>query len=728
MSDLTKRLLTGILIGVVVGGLFAALYATGRLDSWEARSYDWRVASSAHFDATQSKVVMFYVDQASLDFMKHNDIGWPWPRALYADVLQFAKTGGARAVVFDLIYSEDSVYGVADDAAFAAGLSEVGNGYMAMFMSQKPGETVPDIAPILERSAVITTGQGVLIPNYAGFLALPIPPLMQAAKGFGNVQFSPDSDGVYRRLPLLFGYQGKVLPSLYIGMLHGEHPESAVGLAPGALGFPLVVSSSNHPSVLRQAQDERVNIPLDAQGNMVLKFYGGVDTFPNIGLAKILTAAQDLKEGRTPSVDPSIVKDKVVIVGVSAPGLYDLRPQPMASRYPGAEIHATAFQNILTGDFMRVTPAWIGVLGVVLLGILLGVIVRLDIPTPVAIGVGVMALIISIGLPVAFIYVGWWVPMVAPAGAVVGTFVAGMVLNYLAEGKKKRMIRSTFQKYLAPDVVKSLLKNPDAIALGGAEKVLTVYFSDIAGFTDISEKISPQEVVEALNHYLTRCSQIVIDSRGTIDKYIGDAVMAFWGAPLPMSDHAEHACFAALKVQKMLKAWNEERVRLGKPPLATRIGIHTGTCVVGNMGSTQRMNYTVMGDTVNLASRLEGLNKFFGTQTIASGDCVATLRDKILCRHLAAVRVKGRSGAVEIYELRGEMATASDADHQFVAQFEKGLSAYRDGRLDEARQMFEELARSHGDVTSKRYVQWINAAARSPIGSDWDGVVTFDSK
>lgn len=710
MSDLTKRLLTGILIGTVVGGLFAALQYFGRLDSWEARSYDWRVASSAHFEPSQSKVVMFYVDQQSLDFMKHNDIGWPWPRALYADVLQFAKAGGARAVVFDLIYSEGSVYGVADDEAFAAGLSAAGNGYMAIFLSQKPSESTPDIAPILERSAIPTVGQGVPIPNYPGFMALPIPPLMQAAKGFGNVQFSPDSDGIYRRLPLIFGYQGYILPSLYIGMLHGERPEVKLGLAPEGLQF------------------EDLHVPLDAQGNMVLKYYGGVDIFPNVGLAKILTATQDLKEGRTPSLDPSIVKDKVVIVGVSAPGLYDLRPQPMASRYPGAEIHATAFQNILTGDFMRVAPTWVGMVGVVVLGILLGILLRLDIPTPVSISLGVMALVISIGLPVAFIYVGWWVPMVAPAGAVVGTFVAAMVVNYLAEGKKKRIIRDTFQKYLAPDVVKSLLKNPDAIALGGAEQMLTVYFSDIAGFTDISEKISAPEVVAALNDYLTRCSYIIIDTLGTIDKYIGDAVMAFWGAPLPMVNHAEQACCAALRVQKMLAVWNEDRARLGQPPLSTRIGIHTGTCVVGNMGSTQRMNYTVMGDTVNLASRLEGLNKFFGTQTIASGASVVELRDKILCRHLAAVRVKGRGGAVEIYELRCEMSAASDADRQFVAQFEKGLSAYRAGRLDEAKSIFESLAQSHNDVTSKRYVQWINAAARSPIGSDWDGVVTFDSK
>jgi adenylate cyclase len=195
-----------------------------------------------------------------------------------------------------------------------------------------------------------------------------------------------------------------------------------------------------------------------------------------------------------------------------------------------------------------------------------------------------------------------------------------------------------------------------------------------------------------------------------------------------MANHAEQACEAALKVQKMLAAWNEDRLRLGLPPLATRIGIHTGPCVVGNMGSTQRMNYTVMGDTVNLASRLEGLNKFFGTPTIVSGDCVAGLRGKFLCRHLAAVRVKGRSGAIEIFELRNAMTIVSDKDRLFVDHFEKGLEAYRAGRLPEAKEIFGSLAQDVGDVASKRYVQWINAAAKAPIGSDWDGVVTFDSK
>lgn len=720
MSDLIKRLITGILIGTVVGGVFAALQWTGRLDTWEAKTYDWRVSQAAHFDPKDSKVVMFYVDQPSLDFMKGNSIGWPWPRALYADVLQFCKAGGARAVVFDIIYSEDSVYGAEDDAAFATGLADAGDGYLAVFMSQKSQTLFQDVASIIDKSAVTVTGSGVPIADYPGFMALPILPLRDAARGFGNVQLAPDGDGIYRRVPLLFGYQGKTFPSLYMGVLHALQPGASVQLAPGELSFPLV---------LRQSQDERVSIPLDPQGNLILNYYGGVDTFPNYGLARVLTSAQALKEGQAPELDPAIVKDKVVIVGVSAPGLYDLRPQPLASRYPGAEIHATAFQNILSGDFMRAAPLRAGLAGIILLAVILGIALRLELPTAVGMGVAVLALGAAAGVPFALIRYGWWAPMVAPLGAVVGTFATVMVVNFLSEGKKKRMIRSTFQKYLAPDVVKALLKNPDTIALGGAEQALTVYFSDIEGFTGISEKITATELVAALNEYLTRCTNIIIDERGTVDKYIGDAVMAFWGAPLPMANHAELACAAALRVQKMLELWNADRARLSLPPLATRIGIHTGTCVVGNMGSTQRMNYTVMGDTVNLASRLEGLNKFFGTQTIASGDCVgAGLREKFLCRHLAAVRVKGRAGAVEIYELRNEVMLASAKELEFVAQFEKGLDAYRAGRLQEAKEMFEYLAQNSGDVSSKRYVQWINAAARAPIGSDWDGVVTFDSK
>lgn len=710
MSDVTRRILTGLLIGAAIAGIFAALQWGGRLDTWEAKAYDWRISTAARFDPQDSRVVMFYVDQASLDFMKGNAIGWPWPRALYADVLRFCKVGGARAVVFDIIYSEDSVYGAEDDAAFAAGLAEAGNGFLAIFLSQKSKTPLQDVAAIVDRSAVTVTGGGVPITDYPGFMALPIPPLRDAARGFGNVQLAPDGDGIYRRMPLLFGYQGRTIPSLYIGMLHAERPDEVVQLE------------------FHELQFGDVRIPLDRHGNLILNYYGGVDTFPHYGLAGVLTSAQVLKEGQVPELDPSIVKDKVVIIGVSAPGLYDLRPQPLASRYPGAEIHATAFQNILTGDFMRVVPMWAGLAGIFLLAIGLGIVLRLELPTAVGMGAAAVALGAAVGVPFVIIRYGWWAPMVAPTGAVAGTFAAVMVLNFLSEGKKKRIIRNTFQKYLAPDVVKSLLKNPEAIALGGAEETLTVYFSDIAGFTGISESISAAELVAALNDYLTRCTTIIIDEHGTVDKYIGDAVMAFWGAPLPMVNHAEQACVAAMRVQKMLAAWNEDRARLGQPPLATRIGIHTGACVVGNMGSTQRMNYTVMGDTVNLASRLEGLNKFFGTQTIVSGDCVAGLRERFLCRHLAAVRVKGRGGAVEIYELRNEVGAATEDEQNFVKQFETGLDAYRAGRLSEAKETFEWLAQHFGDVSSKRYVQWINAASRAPIGSDWDGVVTFDSK
>lgn len=710
MTETSRRILSGIGVGVVVGVVFALLSWRGFLDTWEAKTYDWRLESSAQFDSAKSQVTLFYVDQPSLDFMKQNSIGWPWPRALYEDVIHFCQVGGARAVVFDIIYSEDSVYGAADDQAFANGLQQAGNGFLAVFLSRRANSSAQDVAPILEKSAVTVTGHGVPIQDYPSFMALPIPPLMQAARGFGNVQLAPDGDGTYRRVPLLFGYQGQTIPSLYIGMLHAEQPDMPVALLPHVLEFG----------------DHRM--PLDAHGNLVLKYYGGVDTFPNMGLARVIMAARDLKEGKTPEIDPAMVKNKVVIVGVSAPGLYDLRPQPLASRYPGAEIHATAFQNILTNDYMRLVPQWVGLLGVLLLSVAVGIVLRLDVHTAVAVAAGGAALAIAIGVPFALIYQSWWAPMVAPAGAVVGTFAAAMVVNYLAEGKKKRVIRDTFQKYLAPDVVKSLLKNPEAIALGGVDTQVTVFFSDIADFTNMSEKMSAAELVAVLNDYLTRCSQIIINDHGTIDKYIGDAVMAFWGAPLPMANHAEMACTAALQVQAMLTQWNAEREAKGLPVLMTRIGIHTGTGIVGNMGSSQRMNYTVMGDAVNLASRLEGLNKFFGTQTIASGDCVKNLREQFLCRHLAAVRVKGREGVIEIYELRTRQDAASASDRELVTRFESGLAAYRAGRLDEARTTFEELARSNNDVPSKRYVQWINAAARAPIGSDWDGVVTFDSK
>ena len=710
MTETSRRIISGIGIGVVVGAIFSLLSWRGHLDTWEAKTYDWRVESSAHFDSAKSEVIMFYVDQASLDFMKQNSIGWPWPRALYEDVLRFCQVGGARAVVFDIIYSEDSVYGVADDQAFANGLQQAGNGFLAVFLSRKTTSAAQDVAPILEKSAVTVTGHGVPIQDYPSFMALPIPPLMQAARGFGNVQLAPDGDGTYRRVPLLFGYQGKVVPSLYIGTLHAELPDMPVVLVPHVLEFG----------------DHRV--PLDAQGNMVLKYYGGVDTFPSLGLARVVMSARDLKEGKVPEVDPAIVKGKVVIVGVSAPGLYDLRPQPLASRYPGAEIHATAFQNILTNDYMHLVPQWLGLLGVLVLSAAVGLVLRLDVHTAAAVAAGVVALAVAIGVPFALIHQSWWAPMVAPAAAVVGTFAVAMVVNYLAEGKKKRVIRDTFQKYLAPTVVKSLLKNPEAIALGGVDTQITVFFSDIANFTNMSEKMSAAELVAVLNDYLTRCSQIIINDHGTIDKYIGDAVMAFWGAPLPMVNHAEMACTAALKVQEMLAKWNAEREAKGLPVLITRIGIHTGTGIVGNMGSSQRMNYTVMGDAVNLASRLEGLNKFFGTQTIASGDCVKNLREQFLCRHLAAVRVKGREGVIETYELRAPMDTVSSTEREFVTRFESGLLAYRAGRLDESRTIFEDLARTENDVPSKRYVQWINAAARAPVGSDWDGVITFDSK
>lgn len=712
MNERIRRLGSGLIIGVLVGGVFAVMQARGILAQWEARTYDWRLQTVAQFNPQNSQVVMGYVDQPSLDFMQKQGVGWPWPREMYSHVLRFCQTGGARAVVFDIIYSEDSIYGAADDAAFAAALAEFPRSYMAVFLSRKSVAQPQDSAPILAKSEVqLATPPPFPLEEALSFAAMPLPAFMQAAHGFGNVQLAPDRDGIYRRVALLSRYQDHDLPSLYIGLLHGESPTTPLQFdRQGALQF------GSH------------RIPLDSQGRMVLKYYGGVDTFPHYSLAQLILSGRALQDQQPPEIDPAVVKDKVVIIGVAAPGLYDLRPQPLASRYPGAEIHATVFQNILTNDYMRVLPLWQTLLYIVVLAVVVAVVLRGDWQLVALVVILLVAVAAVVGSGWWGVRMGVWLPLVAPLFAMLVVFAVTLAVNFLAEGRKKREIRATFQKYLAPSVVKELLKNPDAIMLGGAEQDITVLFSDLADFTSFSEGMTPSELLALLNEYLTTCSGIIMREGGTIDKYIGDAIMSFWGAPLPMTDHALRACRAALRIQTALAPWNAERQTKNLPLLLPRTGIHSGRAVVGNMGSAQRMNYTAMGDTVNLASRLEGLNKFFGSQILISGSTYAHVQGEFLCRHLGAVRVKGRNAAIELYDVRAELATATAVQQQEVVQFEAALAHYKVGALADAKLGFEAVVAATGDTAAKRYLQWTNAASRMPLGSDWDGVLTFESK
>jgi adenylate cyclase len=349
------------------------------------------------------------------------------------------------------------------------------------------------------------------------------------------------------------------------------------------------------------------------------------------------------------------LRDKIVFVGASGSGLFDVRPNPFGPADPGVLIHATLADNILNRDYLRRAAPAADIAAVLAAALLAALAVWGLASAWAAAGSGAALLVLYVATAFwLFAARGLWLDVAAPSLAILFTFTGGMVVNYVTEGRQKRQIREMFSKYVAPEYVAQLAEDPSRLHLEGRRAELSILFSDIRGFTSISEKMQPTEVIGFLNEYLSEMALIVKDAGGTLDKFIGDAVMAFWGEPVPRADHAERACDCALRMRAATQQMAERFAREGKPPIRIGIGINTAEVVVGNIGSLDhKLDYTVIGDGVNLASRLEGLNKEFSTTIILSEFTLAKLAGRYDVRPLGDVKVKGKEKPVAIFELLG---------------------------------------------------------------------------
>ena len=733
-------MLSAFLIALFSSIIVVSISTIPLIKTWELKTYDARLSLTTKlFKKKPNDVVLFYVDEPSLKYFKDMGVSWPWPRELYPMAMEFCRKGHAKAVVFDLFFSEESVYGVEDDEAFAKGVKEGPPSYFVLFTSKHeitPTPTLPlegggsvgednRLPQILRKGSVTIEGGPTrrtglmtgtidilderlvgkefskLMPQVNSLHSMPIPQLVDAATGFGNAQAKPDVDGIYRRIRLVECLEDKVIPAVSLKVVSDIKNEKISWPAPFRF----------------QLGDWK--IPLDDKGQMMIRYYGPTDTFPNYSLAEVLKSAQQIKEGKKPDLNPDIIKNKIVIIGVAAPGLYDLKPMPLAHVYPGPEVHATIIQNFINHEaviplspstkFIFITVmAFIVALGLAIVKTSWGI----------GILIGGLAFFFG-GTSIALSFKNVWVPMVGPLMALLFASLGMIARNYLTEGRMKRQIKKAFGQYLSPEVVSEISKDPDSIRLGGQERMLTVFFSDIADFTTISEKMTPNKIVTDLNDYLTYITNIILEHHGTLDKYIGDSVMAFWGAPLALLDHETKAVLAAISIQEKLREI---------PQYITRIGIHTGKAVVGNIGSEQRFNYTVIGDTVNLASRLEGLNKRFGTRIIISETTyLAAAQNVIEARKIGQVRVKGRKEPIGIYEPLGRKGLVEDVLIKNSKVFEDGMEAYKKADFSRALAIFERLSGDGKDPVALYYRDLCREYAKMPP-KDFDGVITFETK
>jgi adenylate cyclase len=705
-----KKIGQGLILGLTAAVLALVFHAAGWLTGWEAATWVWRVRFFAKTSPAADQIRIILLDQASLDWGKNEQsLPWPWPRQVYAPVIQFCRRAGAKAVAFDVLYTEPSAYGVDDDAALGQAIGAGRDFVGAVFLSDKTGDATewPPFIVESSRGTVVAVDEacrprvGALTVARASF---PIPEVASNAVVLGNVSDEPDGDGVFRRAALVRWFDGRAVPSL------------------GIAAFLAAERAAGRDADVRWNQGwlrigER-RIPVDSRLRAILRYAGGVGAYKAFNVAEIIQSELRLQAGEKAAIDPEEFRDKYVFFGFSAPGLLDLRVTPVSKVYPGVLIHATQLDNLLSQRFLRDVPDWWQGIGTALLAVAAAVVGRLckrwwhsaltfaaGLPLPLAVGFGAYA-------------AGYWWPVMAGEVGVAAALIGAVVWNYATEGRQKAFIKQAFKHYISPAYIDLLLENPDQLKLGGEKRELTIFFSDLQGFSSFSERLDPEMLTAFLNEYLTYMTDIIQEEGGTLDKYEGDAIIAFWNAPLALPDHAVRACRAALRCQRKLQELNPQFAQRYGHELKMRIGINTGDVVVGNMGSRDRFNYTILGDAANLASRLEGANKAFGTFLMVSETTWNQAKSAFVGRALGAVRVVGRKTPVHVFEVLG---LAGEPAPAFLASYEAGLECVRRKQWAQALREFE---KTPADPVAKKYADRCRALA----GADWDGVWNLTEK
>jgi adenylate cyclase len=433
----------------------------------------------------------------------------------------------------------------------------------------------------------------------------------------------------------------------------------------------------------------------------------------------------DVLEGR---VKPERFRDKIVLIGGTATALFDFRAVPKVHFFPGMEIHANIMDNYLNKNFLKKASGLWSILLIVVFGLGMGFLTA---RTPIVAGVGCAGFLLGyfVFCQILFTYKSLILDYTSPALVLFFSYLAVFFNQFLTEKKEKVWIKNMFSQYMSPQIIETLTANPGQLKLGGEEREMTVYFSDLVGFTTLAESMGPTRLVEWLNEYLSHMSAIIFKHNGVLDKYIGDAIMAFWNAPVEQSGHSVLACLTALDQQKELVRLRKKFQEKKYPVTECRIGIHTGPMVVGNMGSSTRFNYTVMGDAVNLASRLESANKLYKTHMAISESTYQKAKNEVEARPLDLLRVQGKTHSVKVYELLARKGTLAPAHQKALAIYEEALSFYMDKQFDKAKDAFTRVLEIFPkDGPSHLYVERANGYLAVPPPADWDGAYVMTTK
>ena len=534
-----------------------------------------------------------------------------------------------------------------------------------------------------------------------------LPRLTKAAAGGGYFNMVPDPDGTVRWLPMALSYGPDIFAPLTLVSLQHYRQNAPLGITLSNLG-------------VRGIGLGRQMIPVDRFGRMFINYLGPPGMFPTYSAVQVM-------EGGVPR---EALQDKLVLVGATAVGIFDLRVTPFSGVCPGLEIQATVLDNILRGDFIRL-PANTSVTTISTV-LALAIIFGLLLPRLSPMGAIAATLLLALGYLtlnyLAFSNYGLQLEVFYPLLEIAGVYTGITLQRFLVEERERVRLKKAFQSYVAPEVVNQIIKHPENLRLGGERRELSILFTDIRGFTSLSETLDPEALVAVLHEFLNPMSEIIVKHGGTIDKYIGDAIMALFGAPLDQPDHSRRACRTALEMVQSLKVLDQDWVERGRPSLRVGIGINSGPVSVGNMGSNRLFDYTAIGDNVNLASRLEGLNKFYGTEILISATTAQHLDGDFYFREVDLVRVKGKKHPIAIYEVLGE-GTPEENLARFLRLYAEGLALFRERNFEQAQEALQEAIRlKHQDVLCAHYLDWTAKFLEEPPGPDWDGITTMAQK
>jgi len=686
-------------------------------DAFEAKSLDIRYKSRlSHLweerkASTIDDIIIVDIDNRSLEKLGQFN---QWPRSYHAQLIDYLTEGGALAIGFDILFLEPE-RDPDDDRALTTSTGNNANVFHSLAFSSAEPDAF--LYPMDEAPSGFNVNKFTMLTNINNLFSMErfdgkLVDLYNASAGVGFANFSPDNDSVIRAMPMFLDFAGRQYPSFSLAIAIGAlgADASQLDISPGKR---IVI----HPP---GAEGKSVKIPVDEKYRMLINYQGSFQTFRYISYYDVIMQR----------VPKEMFSGRIVLVGTSAAGLSDIRPVPFQDAFPGVEIHANIIYNILTQQFIKKqniifvfinTLFWAAVVSVI------GVFFK---PWKSACFIVLVLggfIYLSIFLFAKYAY---WLEMVRPFTAVIFSYLFVYVYRFINEEKDKQRLKNMFQHYLSASVVDEMLQNPELLKLGGEKRYATALFSDVENFTTLSENMPPEMMVAQLNEYLTAMTQIVLKYEGYLDKYEGDAIMAIFGIPVEHPDHAQRACLAALEMQKKLVQLRSQWQKRNEPEFFTRIGINSGYMIAGNIGGTERFDYTVIGDSVNLASRLEGANKTYQTRILLSEFTRKHLPDGFITRELDKIRVVGKMEPVCVFELMSNDQNDLSEDRQkFLNEFNQGLQLYRNKKWGPALEKFQNaLQFDNRDYPATMFIERCTYFKNNPVPPDWDGVFDIISK